>query len=316
MIWLLTILILAASAQADVTRTRKTTTTFWGTNESTVSDYYAEDRSASESSVKWTRGFMKTMTRGKKEESVSIIRLDREVVWDLDPKKETYTEMTFAEFREKLEQSMAEMEDMAKENEEEEPDTLDEDAYEWTLEDESSGQPKTIRGWTCRNAKIVATGVHKEDPNDKVIITMDLWNSEEVPGAEEIAAFQARYLKAVGLDETALTPGLMQAVQLYQKQFEAVAEASRKAPGEPVQSLIEIRHNRPKGKSLGEAVEEGVANEVMKKLPFGRKAKPKNEEPVYEMKVVFSSDTELLKAARQTVEGTRFEIPAGYEREE
>ena len=92
--WLIALLALTVAAQADVTRkhTSKSTVHPLGTNKATTSDYYASDRSASESETKWSRGFMKTMTRGKKVEERNIIRLDKELIWSLDLKKETYTE--------------------------------------------------------------------------------------------------------------------------------------------------------------------------------------------------------------------------------
>jgi hypothetical protein len=230
-------------------------------------------------------------------------------VWTLDPGKKTYTEMTFAEFREMMKTGMAEVEKA----EEEEPDTAAEEMYTWTVEDKSDPQPKTIGGWECRNARIEATGVNKTDSLDKVIITFDLWNSTGVPGAEEIRDFQARYLKALGLDETALTPGLTQAALLYQKQFESLMEAAKKAPGEPVQSVIEIKRNQLKGQSLGKAVAEGARQEVLGRLPFGKKkSEPKPEKPEYILKTKFRVATELTEAETTSVDAAKFEIPTGY----
>lgn len=310
---LLAVLIFSVAAQADVTRKHSTTSKFMGTNTATTTDSYAGDRSASESSTKWTKGLMKTMTRGKPVESTTIVRLDKELVWSIDPKKETYREMTFAEFKAMLEQGLADLDQAAESDEEaeeaEEPGT--EDMYEWTTEDLSASDPKPINGWTCRNAHIVTTGINKEDPKDKIVISFDTWNSEDVPGAAEIADFQMRYMKALGLDERVLTPGLLQVAELYQDKMATLIEAVKKAPGEPVQSLIDIQHNRRKGKSVGEAIGEGAANELTKKVPFGF-GKKKDKEPVYEMKTVFSVENELNEASASAIDGSVFEVPAGY----
>jgi hypothetical protein len=312
--WLMVLLILASSAQADITRTHASTSTFLGTNETKTTDYYAGDRSASESTTKWTKGFMKTVTRGKPVESTTIIRLDKELVWTLDTKKKTYQEMTFAEFKELLEKGMTDMEEAPADTTEETVEPDREDNYDWTVEDVSSPDPKTINGWLCRNAHIVATGTHKEDPKDIVSISIDTWNSEDVPGAEEIADFNMRYMKALGLDERMLTPGLLQIAQLYQDKMSALIEAAKKAPGEPVESAINIQHNRKKGKSVGEAIGEGAANEMLKKVPFGIGKKKSEKEPVYEMKTVFSIENKLSAATQGAVEGSVFEIPDGYKK--
>ncbi len=256
---------------------------------------------------------MKTMTRGKKVKSTTIIRLDKKLVWTLDPKKETYQEMTFAEFKAQLEQGAAEMK-QATEEEEEQAEPDGEDNYEWTVEDVSKDKPKKINGWSCRNAHVIATGINKEDPKDKVVISIDTWNSEEVPGANEIADFNMRYMKAIGLDEAVLTPGLVQAALLYKDKLSTLIEAAKKAPGEPVDSMIEIKHNRKKGKSVGEAIGEGAADELMKKVPFGLGKKKSSKGPVYEMKTVFKIEDELTEAAQGNVEGLQFEIPEGFTR--
>jgi len=309
MVWILAVLLLVSSAQADVMRKQRTTSQFMGSSEGTSTDYYAGDGYTSESTMRWTAGMMKTLTHGKETTSSRITRLDRQLVWTLDPAKKTYTEMTFAEFREMMKKSMAEME----KTEEEQPDTTAEDMYTWTVVDQSDPQPKTIGGWLCRNARIEATGVNKADTLDKVIITMDLWNSAEVPGADEIRNFQLRYMQALGLDQTALTPGLAQAVMLYQKQFEALTEAAKKAPGEPVQSVIEIKRHQLKGPSVGKAVAEGARQEVLGRLPFGKKkSEPKPEKPEYVLKTKFRVTTDLTEATTAAADAAKFEIPAGY----
>jgi len=309
MVWILAVLLLVSSAQADVVRKHRTTSQFMGASEGTSTDHYTADKYSSESTVRWTAGMMKTLTRGKETPSTQITRLDRQVVWTVDPVKKTYTEMTFAEFREMMKKGMADM----KETEEEQPDTAAEEMYTWTVSDQSDPQPKTIGGWVCHNARVEATGVNKADSLDKVIITMDLWNSTEVPGAGEIREFQTRYLQALGLVKLALTPGLTQAAFLYQKQFAALAEAAKKAPGEAVQSVTEIKRNQLQGPSLGKAVTEGARQEVLGRLPFGKKkSEPKPEKPEYVLKTKFRVAIELTEATTAPVETAKFEIPAGY----
>ena len=56
-----------------------------------------------------------------------------------------------------------------------------------------------------------------------------------------------RYMKALGLDERVLTPGLLSIAELYKDKMSALIEAAKKAPGEPVESTIDIQHNRQKG---------------------------------------------------------------------
>jgi hypothetical protein len=312
--WLLIVLLLASAAQADVTRKHKISSVILGSSEGTTADYYTTDRHAEESSTKYTSGLMKTATGGKEMQSMNITRVDKELVWQLDPKKKTYTEQTFAEFREQMKKGMAQL-DSAKKDEPK--DTVSEDMYTWTVVDKSDPAAKTINGWNCKNVQIEAKGINKHDSLDIVFITINSWNSEDVPGTKEIADFNVNYLKKLGLSELALTPGLMSSAMLYQKQFDALIEAAKKAPGEPVTSLMEIKRNQLKGPNIGKAIAEGAKSEIMGKLPFGglkKKEPPKEEKPTYELKTKFSVNSELTEATITGVDAGKFEIPAGYEK--
>jgi hypothetical protein len=311
--WLILILLVAGVAQADVTRKVKNTVRFMGESEGTSIEYYASDRSSDESTHRWTSGIMKTMSGGKEVKSVTTTRLDKELIWTFQPSEETYTEMTFAEFREKMQKGMAQMQRMEAQRDTTE---VSEDMYEWKVEVLSEAAPKTINGWSCGNVKLVATGTHKENPEDKVWITLDYWNSPDVPGAQEIREFQMKYTKAIGLDERVLTPGLMQAAGAYEKQFASLIEESKKAPGETVMNTIEIKRNELVGPSTASMARDAAAGEITRKLPFGGKKEAKSEAPHWEERVKFRATTELLEVTIGPVETGKFEIPQGYKKKQ
>ena len=306
---LLILLLIAVSAQADVTYKRRTTTLGFGASEGTSTEYFTADRSASESTMRWTRGLMKTMTGGKEVASTSIVRLDKELIWEIDPKQKEYKEMSFAEFRELIGKLSTETGEAA---DGEPVDTTAEEMYEWKVETLSDPDPKNINGFSCRNLKIVATGTNKQDANDRVMITVDFWNSPDVPGQQDAAAFATAYAKALGFDIEATRPGFQQAIMLYQKQFNELAEAAKQAPGVAVRSLVEIKRNQLVGPNVGQAMKEGMKNEVLGKLPFGKKKEPKQEPPKYEERIKFSVESELLEANSTAVEAAKFEAPTGY----
>ena len=310
-------LVFAGHVLADVKRETKTSGTIarMGVNEATATDYYTADKHTSESVVKWTRGIMKTLTGGKALDGANIVRLDKDSVYTVDKRKETYAVMSLAELREQIQKGMTDMEGAQPEEEDEVDSTSTEDLYEWTTEDVSEADAKEIHGFTRRNARIRTTGINKQDANDKVIINFDMWNCENVPGTEEILAFNQNYLKALGLDELALQEGLLASAWMYQGKLTELIEAAKKAPGEAVTSLIKIEHNRLKGKSLKQAAKEGAAEELTKKVPFGLGKKKKQEEkPEYVLKTVYSFDYELLNAAVEAVDTAKFEVPAGFKR--
>lgn len=307
-------LLLAATTSADVKREYRSVATIGklGTNQATGTDFYSADKYSGESTVKWTGGFMKTTTGGKAVEGVAITRLDRDSVYTVNHNKKTFSAMSIAEFREQLKKGMVDTEGAVPE---EEGDTTaaPPDQYEWTVQDLSDTDPKVINGWECRNAHVVATGVNKQDSLDKVIITLNTWNSESVPGVAEITEYSRKYLAALGLDDIAMTEGLMSAAFLYAAQIEEVLDKAKNARGEAVESILKVEHNRLKGKKLSQAAKEGVADELAKKVPFGLGKKKKAEEkPEYILKTIFSSERNLLSASVEPVDAAKFEVPSGY----
>ncbi|MCX6640815.1 MAG: hypothetical protein NTW14_10090 [bacterium] len=320
---LLVVVLTVSSVQADVTRKHKISSSFMGASETLSTEYYASDRSTSETLTKWTEGMMKTMTGGKSNESISVVRLDKEVIWNIQPKKQTYNEMTFAEFREMIQKGIKQMQEMRG------PDTSasSENDYAWTTEDKSDPNPKTINGYSCKNAKVTAIGINKKNPEDKVWITMDIWNSKDLPGADDILAYQQRYMKAINLDESVLTPGLMTAMGSYQKQMGQLFEAVKKAPGEPVLMTIEVKNRQiaiPKAEGDTLNIGNAAAQEMLSKLPFGfkKEKKEKKEPPApkepqsgelqYEDKVSFQMTNELIEASTGAIDASKFEVPSGY----
>ncbi len=313
--WLLLLVFVAGAAHADITRKVKTTSQFLGTSETTSIQYYTVDRSADEFTIQWTSGIMKTLKGGKPKTSITITRLDKELVWTVNPKKKRYSEMTFAEYREQLKKSEDEMKDAeVEEAETAEEDTSEasEDEYEWTIEVQSDPDPRTINGWVCRNVKILTTGTHKEEHRDIIWITIDNWNSPDVPGTQEIQEFNTRYLKALGIDEYALTPGLTSFMNAYKQQFEKLGKESGETPGESVTSAIEIKRNQRVGPSAKEIAKDAAVKKLTGKIPFGKKKKKKEER--WEEKVKFMVTTELLEASTDPVDASKFEVPEGYKK--
>ena len=312
--WLLVILFCVGSVYADVTRTTKTTMYMMGDAEVTSVSYIAADRAADMTTTTWTSGLMKTLKGKKPIDATNIVRLDKEVIWNLDHKKKSYTEMTFAEFREQMQKAEAEMEEVEVEEveEEEEAEEPEEDLYTWTVETLSEPEPKVINGWNCRNVKIVATGVNKEEPRDKTWITMDFWKSTEIPGQQEVIDYNMRYMKALGMNQEALYQGLAASAAAYMEQMNQLFTENAEVPGEPVRSMIEIKVNQQVGPSVKEAAADAAKDQVLGKLPFGKKKKPK--EPTWEEKVKFRSENELTEVSLDPIPASTFEIPEGYEK--
>jgi hypothetical protein len=106
----------------------------------------------------------------------------------------------------------------------------------------------------------------------------------------------------------------MQAVTAYEKQFKTLVEEMKKALGEPITSLIEIKRNQIVGPSMKEAAKNEAVGALTDKLPFGKKKEAKSEEPRWEERIKFRATTELSEVSTGSVDTDKFDIPADYKK--
>ena len=80
-----------------------------GAFKSTTKTMLVDHAQRTETNLKFTGKFMKHFS--PKGTEVSVVRLDKELVWNwmLDAKKKTYTEQTFAEIKKMMEEGMADV---------------------------------------------------------------------------------------------------------------------------------------------------------------------------------------------------------------
>jgi len=194
-------LLLASSAGADVViREKSVSEGLGGFGNGTVARtvIMAGDKSRSEDEATYT-GRFKTLAGGSKPRTtVSITRIDKEVVWTIDPAKQTYTEMTFAQLRELMAKGVAGAKDASPGDAE----------MTFTADVRRTGAKETINGFAAEQAIITLTGRPKNPEkgagNAELHMTMDLWLAKDAPGARERDEFYRRYAEKLGLDmETA-----------------------------------------------------------------------------------------------------------------
>jgi hypothetical protein len=310
------ILGLAIIAQADVTVQMKTT--FSGlmgmSTEGQDVQYIKGDRSFHDVSSKFTSGIMKTMTGGKNNGTQQIVRIDKQLIWNIDANNKSYTEMNFDAFKQSLEQASSAMEGM--QGKPEGPKD-----YTWTVDVKTSDKSETISGFDCKLVTGKATGVSKKDPADTAVILMQYWLGANVTGQQEIQAFQQNYAKSLGLDEMELQQGMKAMFNNYGDQFKELAAEMAKTKGYPVKTAIEVTSSKTKSgsseseASSGEDQQQSISG-IMGKLggKFGKKATGKDDKKEKDSNpnTVFSLTTELISISTGAIDNAKFEIPAGY----
>jgi len=194
-------LALPCPAGADVLVKQKTITEGLGGfgNTSTQGTLIVSgDRSRNEDEVTYT-GRMKTLVGSKPSHSVSITRLDKELVWNLDPAKQQYSELTFAEMRAIMEKGSQ------KGSEETRAAAPPQDeGMTFSVEVKKTGAKQDVNGFACEQVVIICTGKPTDPKQAEAIseirMTMDQWMTLKAPGAAEMAGYHRKFAEKLGRD--------------------------------------------------------------------------------------------------------------------
>jgi hypothetical protein len=163
------------------------------------------------------------------DESIIIIRLDREVVWSIDPAKREYSEMTFAEMEQmmakaggKMDAAMAKMREEMRNMPEEQRKMVEKmmggkmpgmsAESDAPMKVKNTGEKKTISGFSCTKY-VVQQG-------DQTLTT--LWVTKDVKGLNEL-----------GDDWKAFSKRMAALAQRFGKEME---EATKQIDGFPIQT--------------------------------------------------------------------------------
>lgn len=235
---------LAVPVRAAVTMQEKTVSTGLGgfgngTTERTV--VIAGDKSRTDGSATYTGRFKTLAGGGKPKASAEITRLDREVIWSLDPAKKSYTEMTFAEMREAFEKGMAEAQAELDKPENKHAKDVE---MTYTVDVKRTGKKETVNGFAAEEFLVTLTATPKDKSTDQpagtYTMTMDQWMSTAVPGQAEMMAYYRRFAEKMGLDPQMqhMAGGMM---SQYGDGLKKMAEKMKDMKGYPVRSTLTVQ---------------------------------------------------------------------------
>jgi len=180
-----------------------------------------------------------------------IVDLQEEKVYELDMKKKTYTVVTFAELRKRMEDAMAKAKqdaEQAKKEQGQQPEPSNEPKKEVEVDFsiKETGQTKSIAGYDTKES--VATVVVREkgktlEEAGGMIMETSLWMAPEIRPLKELQDFRVRYAQKVyGPLMAQAAPDMAQAMAMYPQMKDAMAKfqsEGKKISGTPL--LTEMR---------------------------------------------------------------------------
>ena len=204
---------LAPPAHADVTLGQKTSMNLGGINIDIASvERTSTDKQRSDSTVT-CHGFLSLFCHDV--EGGRIVRLDKQVEWELQPKKKLYSQRPFptaeqrAEAQERVQAAMEEMKkcpmpQAPSGSQTSAPDTSQCQLSPAVLNVNATGEHATILGHDASKTSVVLSQTCTDTKTGDVCemdYGFETWlTTDDLPGADERNAFARKYLQAQGLD--------------------------------------------------------------------------------------------------------------------
>lgn len=203
-------LLLAHPALADVTFDQRFTLDAGGAmsmfgSEGTSQTQIAGDKSRTDSTIAM-KSALASMFSGSGK-SGSIVRLDKELTWNLLPDKQQYSELTFAQVRAQMAEAQKSMKEAQGSAGSGGALPVSTEGCQW-----SDGETQVEQGKAIEKVAGIDTRKHVirvkqscTDPQTKktcdITWLMETWLASNVPGGQQAEQFQQAYAKAMGLDE-------------------------------------------------------------------------------------------------------------------
>jgi hypothetical protein len=174
-------------------------------SEGTSQTQLTADRSRMDSNITMKSALV-SMFAGSGESS-SIVRLDKELTWELMPDKQQYSELTFAQARAQIAEAQAAMKDAQGSASPGAALPVSTEGCEWTegeTQVEQGDGIETVAGLDTRK-HVIRVKQSCTDPETKktcdITWLMETWLAKNVPGEQQARQFQQAYATAMGLDE-------------------------------------------------------------------------------------------------------------------
>lgn len=312
----------AATLRADVKTQERTQVKFEGALGRIVNIFggrAARDGIVSTVAVKGDR--MMTTSRDTGE----IVDLAEEKVYTLDLKRKTYTVVTFAEMRKKMEEAMAKAKKDVEAREDKKSDEPQKE-YEVDFSVKETGQARQIAGYDTKESVATITVREKGKTIEEggMVMETSMWMTPSVPALKELADFRMRYAqKLYGPVMAQAAPDMAQAMAMYPMMKDAMAkfqEEGRKLSGTALatESKFQLAGPPQSAEEQAKADDEPAPKSVGGLLGgLGRRMARKKEEKKEDASgtpgrvTVMTTTTESLQVSG-TVTDADVALPAGF----
>jgi hypothetical protein len=152
------------------------------------------------------------------DRTAQLVDLAEEKVYDIDLAKKTYTVMTFAEMRQRFEESRKKAAEQASRQEEKRPADPNAPQYQIDFDLKDTGQKQTINGFDTHEV-VMTIAMHEKGKalvqNGGMVITTSMWLAPKMPNMKDVAEFDRRFAEKLALPTLADPQQMAAAMAMY-----------------------------------------------------------------------------------------------------
>jgi len=301
----------------------------------------SKDAARTEHQTQMKSKLMRALVKGSSSNSVQIIRLDEELIDEIDVANKQYTETSFQQMREQMATAVQRMStpqgDKAQQAASGAP--VDESQCEWSAARaniDQTGEHATIAGADAEHATVSVTTTctdKSKGTSCDFVFLLDQWLATEAPGAAETSEFYRNYAKKLNLQgELAadMQSNARAVFNRYQNAWGEAMKAASRLQGYPAKTVFSMQVGGPQCNSNANG--SGTTADVSPPPPtssgdvvsnlamglFGKMHKsddaknPPDPAPPPGMTQIFRMSTETVAVRSDTIPSSMFEVPAGY----
>lgn len=214
-------------------------------SEGTVTTAISGDKARTDSTFESKSKLISAFT--KNTGGAQITRLDKQLMWQLMPRKEEYTEMSFEQIRVQLEQSMAQLESMQQAGGAGAMPVSEQDC-QWsepviTIDD--TGEKQRFAGVRA-NQHIISysqtCSVPESNQVCKMSWTLENWTAKRMHGDDEAQAFQLKLAEQLGNDKmlSMAQASMRGLLAMFGGGWDDVSEKADALKGYPVKTIMSL----------------------------------------------------------------------------
>lgn len=295
------------------------------------------DRARTDSDLRFESGMLRAFAGGAGQ-TTEIVRLDQDKIYQLNNKKKTYTETTFAEQRAMLQQAM-EQSQKAQASQQQATSGVDESQCEWAepkADLKRTGEKATIGGFQAERVTIMATQACKDKKTGQVCefgLALDQWLAPNFEASAETLAYQRAYAEKLGLTASASKDFSERAQSMfgrYKGIWTEIAAKMKDVNGHPVKSSFamgvggaqcqstqqtQANGGPAEAPSLGGALGGALGGMFGKKKEQPQPAAPAAPATLPNgLMSLMTVSTELVSVNRNAASPLAFEVPADFKK--